>query len=78
MGSRPGDDVARNVAEAAKGSGEVAKNITGVAQAAQSTSSGATHSQTAPHELAKMSSELRSLVAPFKVASKSHASRAPN
>jgi methyl-accepting chemotaxis protein len=60
-------EMSRSVSEAAKGSGEVAKNITGVAQAAQSTSSGATESQKAAHQLAEMSTELRGLVAQFKV-----------
>jgi methyl-accepting chemotaxis protein len=60
-------EMSRNVAEAAKGSGEVAKNITGVAQAAQSTSSGATESQKAAQGLAQRSTELRELVAQFKV-----------
>jgi methyl-accepting chemotaxis protein len=59
----------RNVNEAAKGSGEVAKNISGVAQAAQSTSTGAGDSQKAALELARMSTELRELVAQFKVSS---------
>jgi methyl-accepting chemotaxis protein len=65
-------EMSRNVAEAAKGSGEVAKNITGVARAAHSTSSGATESQKAARGLAQMSTELRTLVAQFKVDSNGH------
>jgi methyl-accepting chemotaxis protein len=61
--------MSRSVSEAAEGFLEVAKNITGLAQAAQSTSSGATESQKAAHQLAEMSTELRGLVAPFKVPS---------
>jgi methyl-accepting chemotaxis protein len=60
-------EMSRNVAEAAKGSGDVARNITGVAQAAQGTSAGATDSQTAARALAQMSVDLRGMVAQFKV-----------
>ena len=49
-------EMGRNVAEAATGSVEIARNITAVAQAAQSTSEGACHSQQAAKELARMSS----------------------
>ena len=69
-------EMSRNVAEAAKGSGEVARNITGVAQAAQSTSLGATDSQRAAQQLAQMSTQLRELVAQFKVGSNGHGDRA--
>ncbi len=69
-------EMSRNVAEAAKGSGEVARNITGVAQAAQSTSLGATDSQRAAQQLAQMSTQLRELVAQFKVDSNGHARQA--
>jgi methyl-accepting chemotaxis protein len=68
--------MSRNVTEAAKGSGEVAKNITGVATAAQSTTAGAGDSQKAAQQLAKMSSELRELVGQFKTESNGHARRA--
>jgi methyl-accepting chemotaxis protein len=68
-------EMSRNVSEAAKGSGEVARNISGVAQAAQSTSSGATESQKAAQHLAAMSTELRELVAQFKVDSDGHGNR---
>jgi methyl-accepting chemotaxis protein len=69
-------EMSRNVAEAAKGSGEVSKNITGVAEAAQSTSSGATESQKAAEHLAEMSTELRELVAQFRVGANGHGKRA--
>jgi len=69
-------EMSRNVTEAAKGSGEVAKNITGVATAAQSTTAGAGDSQKAAQQLAKMSSELRELVGQFKTESNGHARRA--
>jgi methyl-accepting chemotaxis protein len=58
--------MSRNVSEAAKGSGEVAKNITGVATAAQSTSSEATKSHKGAQALAQMSTELRELVGSSK------------
>jgi hypothetical protein len=61
--------MSRNVSEAARGSGEVAQNIQGVAQAAQSTSHGATDSQKAAKSLAEMSTHLRSLVGRFKLES---------
>ena len=50
-------------AEAASGSGEIAKNISGVAEAAQNTTHGANDSLKASQALAKMSTELRELVA---------------
>ncbi len=60
-------EIGRNVEEAARGSGEIAGNITGVAMAAQSTSTGAQNAQQAARELSQMASELEQLVARFKV-----------
>ncbi len=60
------NEMSRNVTEAARGSEEITKNISGVAEAAQSTSHGAGDSQKAAHELAKMSGELKDLTATFK------------
>ncbi|WP_438873024.1 methyl-accepting chemotaxis protein [Paractinoplanes toevensis] len=57
----------RSVAEAAGGAGEIAQNITGVAEAARMTSQGVTETQQATTELARMSTELSSLVATFRV-----------
>jgi methyl-accepting chemotaxis protein len=57
----------RSVAEAAGGTGEIAQNITGVADAARTTSQGVTETQQATTELARMSTELSSLVATFRV-----------
>jgi methyl-accepting chemotaxis protein len=68
-------EMARSVTEAAKGSGEVARNIVGVAQAAQSTSSGASESNIAAQDLAKLSTQLRELVSRFKLDSNGHNSR---
>lgn len=53
--------------DAVRGAGEVAQNIQGVAEAAQSTSYGATDSQKAAKSLAKMSTHLRGLVGRFKL-----------
>ena len=57
----------RSVAEAAGGAGEIAQNITGVAEAARMTSQGVTETQQATTELARMSTELSSLVSTFRV-----------
>src|SRR6266851_4258020 len=70
------DGMSRNIAEAARGSTEIAKNIEGVAQAAQSTSAGATGSQKAAEALAQMSTELRGLVSQFKVHSNGNGAQA--
>ena len=61
------NEMARNVGEAAKGSGEITTNISGVADAAKSTSHGANDSLKASQALAQMSTELRDLVSRFKV-----------
>jgi methyl-accepting chemotaxis protein len=60
------NEMARNVGEAAKGSGEITKNISGVADAAKSTTHGANDSLKASQALAQMSTVLRELVAQFK------------
>ena len=57
----------RSVGEAATGVGEIAQNITGVAEAARLTSEGVTETQQATAELARMSTELSSLVSGFRV-----------
>jgi len=56
----------RSVAEAAGGTGEIAQNITGVADAARLTSQGVSETQQATSEIARMSSELSGLVATFR------------
>ncbi len=61
------NEMTRNVADAAKGSGEITQNIAGVAEAAQGTSNSAHESQKASHELADMATQLQSLVAQFKI-----------
>jgi methyl-accepting chemotaxis protein len=60
-------EMSRNVAEAATGSTEIAANIVGVADAAQTTSAGIVQSQGAATELARLSTELRQLVGQFRV-----------
>jgi len=63
------NEMTRNVTEAAKGSGAISENISGVAQAAQSTSSSAHQTQKVAADLAQMSTQLRQLVDQFKVES---------
>nr|WP_203784317.1 methyl-accepting chemotaxis protein [Actinoplanes rishiriensis] len=57
----------RSVSEAAGGTGAIAQNITGVADAARMTSQGVTETQQATTELARMSTELSGLVATFRI-----------
>ncbi len=60
------NEMSRNVTEAATGSSEIAQNITGIAGAAQTTSSGVQDTQQASGDLARMSSELQTLVGNFR------------
>jgi methyl-accepting chemotaxis protein len=57
----------RSVTEASSGTGEIAQNITGVANAARMTSQGVAETQQATAELARMSTELSSLVSTFRL-----------
>jgi methyl-accepting chemotaxis protein len=59
-------EMGRNVSDASRGVQEITRNIASVAEAAQSGSSGALDSQKASQELARMASELQTLVAQFK------------
>jgi len=59
-------EIGRNVNEAARGTSEISDNITAVAQAAESTLSGADDSKKAASELASMASELQNLVGKFQ------------
>ena len=61
-------EMIRNVADAAKGFGEITSNIAGVAEAAQGTSNRAQESQKAADGLAQMAAQHRSLVDQFKIA----------
>jgi methyl-accepting chemotaxis protein len=56
----------RSVSEAAAGTGEIAQNITGVAESARITSDGVAESQQATTELARLSTELSQLVSNFR------------
>jgi methyl-accepting chemotaxis protein len=57
----------RSVTEAATGTGDISRSITGVAQAAENTSRGVAETQQAISELARMSTDLSTLVARFRV-----------
>jgi methyl-accepting chemotaxis protein len=61
------NEMNRNVAEAATGSGEIASNISGVAVAAGSTSEGVARTQQAAAELSRLSDDLGVLVGRFTV-----------
>ncbi|SDZ47116.1 methyl-accepting chemotaxis protein [Micromonospora pattaloongensis] len=56
----------RSVSEAANGTGEIAGSINRVAQAAANTSAGIDETQEAASDLARMSTELKALVAGFR------------
>ncbi|HUM93128.1 MAG TPA: methyl-accepting chemotaxis protein [Candidatus Competibacter sp.] len=60
------NEIGRSVAEAARGSGEIAQNITNVAQATQSTLGSANDVHNASSEMARMASELQQLVDRFR------------
>jgi len=59
------NEMGRNVAESAHGSGEIARNITSVAQAAETTASGAGQTMAAATALTRMASELKQLISRF-------------
>jgi methyl-accepting chemotaxis protein len=61
------NEMSRNVSDAARGSGEITSNIAGVAQAAESTSHGASDTQKAAQDLVETSKQLRRLVEQFKI-----------
>ena len=61
------NEITRNVSEASRGSGEIAENITGVATAAQNTTTGANDALGAAKGLSEMASQLQQLVDRFKV-----------
>jgi methyl-accepting chemotaxis protein len=59
------NEISRNISEAADGTGEIARSVVGVATSARDTMGGATESQHAAGELAKMAARLRTLVSQF-------------
>jgi methyl-accepting chemotaxis protein len=61
------NEINRSMAEAAKGVGDISKNITGVAVAAKDTTQGANNTQKAAQELTQMASRLQGLVSRFRV-----------
>ena len=61
------NEMARNVTEAAQGSGEITGNIAGVAEAADSTSRGASDTEKAAKKLVETAAELRRLVQQFTI-----------
>jgi len=60
------NEIGRTLAEAAKGSTDISKNIGGVAEAARATTVGATDTSKAAQSLEKMAAELQTLVAQFR------------
>jgi len=60
------NEIARNVAEAARGGQQVGENIEAVATAARGTTSGAADTQNAAAELARMAAELQTLISQFR------------
>jgi len=62
------NEIGRNVSEAAVGSGDIARNITGVAETARSTTQGASETHVAAEELSRLAAELLRLVGQFRVA----------
>ena len=59
------NEINRSMAEAAKGVGDITKNITGVAVAAKDTTQGANNTQKAAQELTQMATRLQSVVSRF-------------
>ena len=60
------NEISRNIGEATTGSTEIAQNIIQVAQAAQTTSEGASNTQLSSQELARMAQALTRLVAEYR------------
>lgn len=60
------NEIGRNIGEATTGSTEIAQNIIQVAQAAQTTSEGASNTQLSSQELARMAQALTRLVAEYR------------
>jgi methyl-accepting chemotaxis protein len=67
------NEIGRSVGEAAKGTREIAGNISSVAKAAENTKSAATDTQKASNALAQTSSRLETLVGRFKLQNQSAA-----
>ncbi len=61
------NEIARNVSVAAEGASNITGNVAGVAEVAQATLGGAADTERAAAELARMASELQSIVAQFRI-----------
>lgn len=61
------NEMSRNVAQAAGGSGQIASTIAGMAGAAQETTTGAAHTAQAAEQLSTMADELKQAVSQFSV-----------
>ena len=66
--TRTTNEISRNVTEAVQGTGNIAQNIAGVADAARESASGASRSQQAAAALSQMAGELQTLVSRFVLA----------
>jgi len=60
------NEIGRSATEAAKGTAEIAQNITGVVRVAQNTTAGANETRNAAEELSRMATDLQKLVGQFK------------
>jgi methyl-accepting chemotaxis protein len=60
------NEISRNLAEAAKGNIDITRNVTGVAEAARTTTSGAAETQQSAKSLEHMALEVKKLVSRFK------------
>ncbi|ABF40673.1 methyl-accepting chemotaxis sensory transducer [Candidatus Koribacter versatilis Ellin345] len=60
------NEISRNLAEAAKGNVDITRNVTGVAEAARVTTTGAAETQKSAKSLERMAVELKKLVSRFK------------
>lgn len=61
------NEIGRTVSEAANGSNEIARNVECVSSVSASSTEGASNTQQAAHELARMASDLQSMVQRFKI-----------
>ena len=60
------NEISRNLAEAAKGNIDITRNVTGVAEAARTTTAGAAETQQSAKSLEQMALEVKKLVSRFK------------
>jgi methyl-accepting chemotaxis protein len=60
------NEISRNLAEAAKGNIDITRNVTGVAEAARSTTAGAAETQESAKSLEQIAMQLKQLVSRFK------------